>query len=140
MTGRTLKIFVFILLAMSGRAVGQNLPVGSSAGESEEDRLAREVEDPTAILMQLQLQDLYTPRNFQTCAWSKLRPRDGDSASVILQRAMLALLTKILLALRSLLEVPASREAEILVLRQQLLVLSRKSPRHARLRNIDLLW
>jgi hypothetical protein len=50
---------------------------------------------------------------------------------VILQRAMLALLTKILLALRSLLEVPASREAEILVLRQQLLVLSRKSPRHA---------
>ena len=50
---------------------------------------------------------------------------------------MLALLTKILLALRSLLEVPASREAEILVLRQQLLVLSRKSPKRARLRNID---
>jgi hypothetical protein len=62
---------------------------------------------------------------------------------VIVQRAMLALLTKILVALRSLLEVPASREAEILVLRQQLLVLSRKSPRHARLRNIDrliLVW
>ena len=61
---------------------------------------------------------------------------------MISQRAMLALLTKILLALRSLLEVPASREAEILVLRQQL-VLSRKSPRHARLRNIDrliLVW
>jgi hypothetical protein len=40
---------------------------------------------------------------------------------------MIALLTKILLALRSLLEVRASREAEILVLRQQLLVLGRKS-------------
>ena len=58
---------------------------------------------------------------------------------MILQRAMLALLTKILLALRSLLEVPASREAEILVLRQQLLVLSRKAPKRARLRNIDRL-
>jgi hypothetical protein len=44
---------------------------------------------------------------------------------------MLALLTKILLTLRSLLEVPASREAEILVLRQQLLVLSRKSRKRA---------
>jgi len=52
---------------------------------------------------------------------------------------MLALLTKILLTLRSLLDVPASREAEILVLRQQLLVLSRKSPKRARLRNIDRL-
>ena len=58
---------------------------------------------------------------------------------MILQPAMLALLTKILLALRSLLEVPASREAEILVLRQQLLVLSRKSPKRARLRNVDRL-
>ncbi|HTY54739.1 MAG TPA: hypothetical protein VMB26_06050 [Candidatus Binataceae bacterium] len=34
----------------------------------EEDKLAREVDDPTAILMQLQLQDLYTPRNFQSSA------------------------------------------------------------------------
>ena len=56
---------------------------------------------------------------------------------------MLELLGKILLALRSVLEVSASREAEILVLRQQLLVLSRKSPKRARLRNIDrliLVW
>src|SRR5215472_8559844 len=52
---------------------------------------------------------------------------------------MLALLTKILLTLRSLLEVPASREAEILVLRQQLLLLDRKLPKRARLRNIDRL-
>ena len=53
---------------MSGRALGQNLVAGSAGAESEEDRLAREVDDPTAILMQLQLQDLYTPRNFQTSA------------------------------------------------------------------------
>ncbi len=68
MAVRTLKIFVFILLAMSGRALGQNLVAGSAGADSEEDRLAREVDDPTAILMQLQLQDLYTPRNFQTSA------------------------------------------------------------------------
>lgn len=41
---------------------------------------------------------------------------------------MFAWLTRILLALRSVIEARASREAEILVLRQQLLVLSRKSP------------
>src|SRR6266849_565167 len=40
----------------------------SAEAESEEDRLAREVEDPTAILSQLQIQDIYTPRNFQTSA------------------------------------------------------------------------
>src|SRR5208283_2156598 len=68
MTVRTLQIFLFILLIMSGSALGQNLPVGSYAGETEEDHLAREVEDPTAILTQLQFQDLYTPRNFQTTA------------------------------------------------------------------------
>jgi len=62
---------------------------------------------------------------------------------VILERAMVALLSRILLALRSLLEVSASREAEILILRQQLLVLSRRSPKRIRLRNIDrliLVW
>ena len=56
---------------------------------------------------------------------------------------MVALLSRILLALRSLLEVSASREAEILILRQQLLVLSRRSPKRIRLRNIDrliLVW
>ena len=51
---------------------------------------------------------------------------------------MFALLIRILLGLRSVLEVRAVREAEILVLRQQLLVLSRRSPR-PRLRNIDRL-
>src|SRR5262249_39419356 len=40
----------------------------SSAPESEEDELAHQVDDPTAILTQLKLQDLYTPRNFDTAA------------------------------------------------------------------------
>jgi transposase InsO family protein len=56
---------------------------------------------------------------------------------------MIGLLIRILLALRSRLEVGASREAEILVLRQQLLVLSRNAQKRALLRNIDrliLVW
>jgi hypothetical protein len=56
---------------------------------------------------------------------------------------MFALLTRFLLALRSVIEARASREAEILVLRQQLLVLNGKSPARVRLRNIDrlmLVW
>ena len=56
---------------------------------------------------------------------------------------MLALLIRFLLALRSVSEARASREAEILVLRQQLLVLSRRSRKRVRLRNIDrliLVW
>jgi homeodomain-containing protein len=56
---------------------------------------------------------------------------------------MLALLTRILRSLRSVLDVSSAREAEILVLRQQMLVLSRKSAKRARLRNIDrliLVW
>src|ERR1039458_10836647 len=68
MIARTVPMLALVLIAMTGSALGQNLPVGSSAGESEEDRMAREVDDPTAILMQLQLQDLYTPKNFQTSA------------------------------------------------------------------------
>ncbi len=46
-------------------------------------------------------------------------------------------LIRLLLALRSVLETRASREAEILVLRRQLLVLSRKAGKRVRLRNID---
>jgi len=56
---------------------------------------------------------------------------------------MLALLIRFLLALRSVSEARASREAEILVLRQQLLVLSRRSRKRVHLRNIDrliLVW
>ena len=68
MTARTVPMLVIVLIAMSGSARGQNLLAGSAGAESEEDRLAQKVEDPTAILMQLQLQDLYTPKNFQTSA------------------------------------------------------------------------
>ncbi len=56
---------------------GHTIACDSASAESEEDRLAREVEDPTAILTQLQFQDLYTPRNFQTPAQTntiQLRP------------------------------------------------------------------
>jgi hypothetical protein len=56
---------------------GHTITCDSASAESEEDRLAREVEDPTAILTQLQIQDLYTPRNFQTSAQTntiQLRP------------------------------------------------------------------
>jgi hypothetical protein len=49
---------------------------------------------------------------------------------------MLAWLIGILLSLRSLLAARAAREAEILALRQRLLVLKRKSLARPRLRNI----
>jgi hypothetical protein len=57
--------------------------------------------------------------------------------------AMLAFLTKLLLILRSGLRSRARLEAENLVLRQQVLILSRKSPSRVRLGNLDrlvLVW
>ena len=51
--------------------------------------------------------------------------------------AMFAFLTKLLLVVRSRLKSRARLEAEILVLRQQVIVLSRKSRSRALLRNID---
>jgi hypothetical protein len=62
---------------------------------------------------------------------------------VVLERAMFVFLTKFLLVVRSRLRSPAKLQAEILVLRQQVLVLSRKSVLRARLRNLDrllLVW
>ena len=56
---------------------------------------------------------------------------------------MFAFLTKFLLIVRSRLRSQARLQAEILVLRQQVLVLSRKSGLRARLRNLDrliLVW
>jgi len=56
---------------------------------------------------------------------------------------MFGLLTRVLRALLSVLAARGSREAEILVLRQQLLVLRRKAPKRTRLQNIDrliLVW
>ena len=74
---RTLSLLAFALLVTVSSARGQSLAANSAGIESEEDRLAREVDDPTAILTQLKLQDLYTPRNFQTTAQTntvQLRP------------------------------------------------------------------
>jgi hypothetical protein len=62
---------------------------------------------------------------------------------MLLQGAVYALLSRILLALSSVFEALASREAEILVLRQQLLVLSRQTRKRVRLRSIErliLVW
>src|SRR5882724_3553576 len=78
MTVRTfLLIAVTLLLMAVSSARGQSLGVNLASSESEEDHLAREVDDPTAILTQLKLQDLYTPRNFHTTAQTntvQLRP------------------------------------------------------------------
>src|SRR6266851_1695818 len=61
-------LIAFALLTLASSARGQSIAANPAATESEEDRLAEEVDDPTAILTQLKFQDLYTPRNFQTPA------------------------------------------------------------------------
>jgi hypothetical protein len=74
---RTLSLVAFALVVAVSGARGQSMAANSVHSESEEDLLAREVDDPTAILTQLKLQDLYTPRNFQTTAQTntvQLRP------------------------------------------------------------------
>jgi hypothetical protein len=56
---------------------------------------------------------------------------------------MVAFLSRLLLVLRASLRSGARREAEILILRRQLLVLGRKSRTRVRLRNLDrllLVW
>src|SRR5215469_6191258 len=58
---------------------------------------------------------------------------------MLLQRAMFVWLIRLLLTLRAVSETRASREAEMVVLRQQLPVLSRKSRKRVRLRNIGRL-
>jgi hypothetical protein len=58
---------------------------------------------------------------------------------VLVGDAMFAFLTKLLLVVRSRLKSRARLEAEILVLRQQVIVLSRKSGSRVWLRNIDRL-
>ena len=62
---------------------------------------------------------------------------------MLLERAMVAFLIKVLLVVRSRLHSQARLQAEILVLRQQVLILDRKSPSRVRLRNLDrviLVW
>ena len=58
---------------------------------------------------------------------------------MLVEGAMVAFLTKLLLVARSRLKSRASLEAENLVLRQQVIILSRKSRSRVRLRNIDRL-
>jgi hypothetical protein len=62
---------------------------------------------------------------------------------MVMKRPMVAFLTQLLLAIRSRFTRLARLEAENLLLRQQLVVLQRKSPRRVRLWNIDrllLVW
>ena len=69
MTIRKISLCAFVLaVGITCRIRGHTITSQSAAAESEEDRLAREVEDPTAILAQLQIQDIYSPRDFQTSA------------------------------------------------------------------------
>jgi hypothetical protein len=63
-----ISLLALALITLMSNALSLGLAGGSSVSDSEEDRLAKEVDDPTAILTQLKLQDLYTPRNFQTTA------------------------------------------------------------------------
>jgi hypothetical protein len=68
MTIRKISLCAFVLAVGVTCCVRGHMITCASAAESEEDRLAREAEDPTAILAQLQIQDIYTPRNFHTSA------------------------------------------------------------------------
>jgi hypothetical protein len=66
-----------------------------------------------------------------------------SAIAVLVRGAMFAFLTKLLFVVRSRLKSRASLEAENLVLRQQVIVLSRKSRSRERIRNIDrlvLVW
>jgi hypothetical protein len=68
MKTRAVALVVVMLLVMATKGRGQTGAVTSVGAETEEDELAREVDDPTAILAQLKFQDIYTPGNFQTSA------------------------------------------------------------------------
>jgi hypothetical protein len=62
-----LASIIILVLVTAGSARCQNsLPV--SVADSEEDQLAHEVDDPTAILAQFKFQDIYTPGNYETSA------------------------------------------------------------------------
>jgi hypothetical protein len=66
MKARAVALILVMLLAVARMAEGQSGAVTSVGVETEEDQLAREVDDPTVILAQLKFQDIYTPGNFQT--------------------------------------------------------------------------
>src|SRR6202022_3554230 len=82
---------------------------------------------------------LITPR----CACRKTSSGWRTDGRMVMKRPMVAFLTQLLLAIRSRFTRRARLEAENLLLRQQLVVLRRKSPTRGRLRNIDrllLVW
>jgi hypothetical protein len=76
MKSRPLELIVVASLIA---AVGGPARSSAATGDAyaEENELAREVDDPTAILTQLKFEDLYTPQNYSTTAQSntlQLRP------------------------------------------------------------------
>ncbi len=79
-----------------------------------------------------------------SCAYRKPNPGRLANKSMVMERPMVAFLIQmLLLALRSRFSRRAGLEAENLILRQQLIVLRRKSPRCVRLWNLDrllLVW
>lgn len=64
---RRLRLIAAGVLIAIVAVQGRNALANSSV-EAEEDMLAKEVEDPTAILAQLKFEDLYTPQNYSTTA------------------------------------------------------------------------
>jgi len=61
-------LIIVAFLVVARTAQGQSSAANSLGTETEEDQLAREVDDPTVILTQLKFQDIYTPGNFETSA------------------------------------------------------------------------
>lgn len=75
--GKTSLFTIVLIVGITCSVHKHTIKCDLANAQSEEDHLATEVEDPTAILTQLQFQDLYTPRNFQTSAQTntiQLRP------------------------------------------------------------------
>ena len=67
MRTQRLKLIGVVVLVAIIVAQGRS-DAATASTETEEDRLAKEVDDPTAILAQLKFEDLYTPQNFSTTA------------------------------------------------------------------------
>jgi hypothetical protein len=76
---------------------------------------------------------------FRTCVSREPYPGCRADGRMIIKRPMVTFLTHLLLAIRSRFTRRARLETENLLLRQRLVVLSRKSPTRVRLRNIDRL-
>jgi hypothetical protein len=66
---RIVPLIALALLMAAGSVRAQSPTAARGVGvDTEENLLAEEVDDPTAILTQVKFQDLYTPRNFQSTA------------------------------------------------------------------------